>query len=96
MTSDIPVHRLRAFNERSIEALAELLIDCVEGGASVSFMLPLSRQKAGAYLRDHVLLQVAPVTFTGAAAGRAWADKSVAACGVSAVAAPRERCGARG
>ena len=27
-------------------ALAELLIDCVEGGASVSFMLPLPRDKA--------------------------------------------------
>jgi GNAT superfamily N-acetyltransferase len=29
-----------------IAPLAELLIDCVEGGASVSFMLPLSREKA--------------------------------------------------
>ncbi|HEX4591430.1 MAG TPA: GNAT family N-acetyltransferase, partial [Gemmataceae bacterium] len=29
-----------------IEALADLLIDCVEGGASVSFMHPLSRDRA--------------------------------------------------
>ena len=27
-------------------ALADLLIDCVEGGASVSFMLPMTRDKA--------------------------------------------------
>jgi GNAT superfamily N-acetyltransferase len=35
-------------NEASacVEALADVLIDCVEGGASVSFMLPLSREKA--------------------------------------------------
>ncbi len=29
-----------------IDALAEVLIDCVDGGASVSFMAPLSRQRA--------------------------------------------------
>jgi len=29
-----------------IEGLAEVLIDCVDGGASVSFMAPLSRDKA--------------------------------------------------
>lgn len=28
------------------QALADVLIDCVEGGASVSFMLPLTREKA--------------------------------------------------
>jgi GNAT superfamily N-acetyltransferase len=31
------------------EALADVLIDCVEGGASVSFMLPLPRAKALAF-----------------------------------------------
>ncbi|MBJ7309004.1 GNAT family N-acetyltransferase [Rugamonas sp. CCM 8940] len=36
----------------SIEALADVLIDCVEGGASVSFMLPLPRAKAVAFWRD--------------------------------------------
>ena len=45
------VHRLRSFDERVLEQLEEVLIDCVEGGASVSFMLPLSRQKAGEYWR---------------------------------------------
>jgi GNAT superfamily N-acetyltransferase len=33
----------------SVEALADLLIDCVEGGASVSFMQPLPREKALAF-----------------------------------------------
>jgi GNAT superfamily N-acetyltransferase len=32
-------------------ALAELLIACVEGGASVSFMLPLSRERAEGFWR---------------------------------------------
>lgn len=41
------VHRLGA-NEAaaSIDALADVLIDCVDGGASVSFMAPLPRAKA--------------------------------------------------
>ncbi len=34
-----------------IDALADLLIDCVEGGASVSFMLPISRATALAFWR---------------------------------------------
>ena len=33
------------------EALADVLVDCVEGGASVSFMLPLSHEKAVAFWR---------------------------------------------
>jgi ribosomal protein S18 acetylase RimI-like enzyme len=31
--------------------LSDILIDCVEGGASVSFMAPLSREKAEAFWR---------------------------------------------
>ena len=34
-----------------VPALAELLIACVEGGASVSFMLPLSRERAEGFWR---------------------------------------------
>ena len=34
-----------------VQVLADLLIDCVEGGASVSFMLPLPRDKARAFWR---------------------------------------------
>jgi GNAT superfamily N-acetyltransferase len=36
----------------AIEALADVLIDCVEGGASVSFMLPISRDTALAFWRN--------------------------------------------
>jgi GNAT superfamily N-acetyltransferase len=32
-------------------ALSDILIDCVEGGASVSFMLPLGRDKAESFWR---------------------------------------------
>lgn len=34
------------------EALADVLIDCVEGGASVGFMHPLPRAKAVAFWQD--------------------------------------------
>lgn len=34
-----------------VEPLAEVLLDCVEGGASVSFMWPLPRQRALAFWR---------------------------------------------
>jgi GNAT superfamily N-acetyltransferase len=43
--------RLYAVDDAQIEALADVLIDCVEGGASVSFMHPLSRDRARAFWR---------------------------------------------
>lgn len=43
------VHRLHALNPAEIDALAQVLIDCVEGGASVSFMHPLALPKACAF-----------------------------------------------
>ena len=51
-TDDVTVRRIGA-NEAaaSVEALADLLIDCVQGGASVSFMWPLPRDKAIAFWR---------------------------------------------
>ncbi|HYH98757.1 hypothetical protein [Hyalangium sp.] len=50
MTEEVTVRRVDA-NEATacVEALADVLIDCVEGGASVSFMLPLPREKARAW-----------------------------------------------
>jgi GNAT superfamily N-acetyltransferase len=45
------VRRLRVVEESQIDALAGLLIDCVDGGASVSFMHPLSRERATAFWR---------------------------------------------
>jgi GNAT superfamily N-acetyltransferase len=45
----IQIRRLRSIGDREIQGLSDVLIDCVEGGASVSFMLPISRAKAEAY-----------------------------------------------
>jgi GNAT superfamily N-acetyltransferase len=42
----VEVRRLHTLGERDIAELSDVLIDCVEGGASVSFMLPMSRAKA--------------------------------------------------
>ncbi len=41
-----------ALDEREIAGLCDVLIDCVEGGASVSFLRPLARDKAAAFWRD--------------------------------------------
>ena len=38
--------RVHALDDALIEGLTDVLIDCVEGGASVSFMHPLSRGRA--------------------------------------------------
>ena len=47
MTKDVTVRLLGADEARkSIGQLADVLLDCVEGGASVSFMLPMTREKA--------------------------------------------------
>ena len=40
------VRRLATVNEAQIGGLADVLIDCVNGGASVSFMHPLTRDRA--------------------------------------------------
>lgn len=45
------VEELAAPQERDVAELADVLIDCVEGGASVSFMLPLAREHALAFWR---------------------------------------------
>ncbi|NNU44538.1 GNAT family N-acetyltransferase [Ramlibacter montanisoli] len=48
----ITVRRVRPEEADDLaEALAEVLMDCVEGGASVSFMWPLGRDKALAFWR---------------------------------------------
>src|SRR5437016_9955818 len=41
--------RLHALDDAQIDGLAGVLIDCVEGGASVSFMHPLPRDRAAAF-----------------------------------------------
>jgi GNAT superfamily N-acetyltransferase len=50
-TSEWLVRRLQEVSEGDVEGLADVLIDCVEGGASVSFMLPLLRERAVSFWR---------------------------------------------
>src|SRR5262245_13009595 len=49
MPDDIQIRCLQTIGDREMQGLSDVLIDCVEGGASVSFMLPMSRAKAEAY-----------------------------------------------
>ena len=46
-----PIRQLTTVSAAELAALTEVLIDCVEGGASVSFMLPLTRERAEAFWR---------------------------------------------
>lgn len=43
------IRRLTTVSPQQVEELASVLIDCVEGGASVSFMLPITRDTATAF-----------------------------------------------
>lgn len=52
MSEQVRVRGLERMGEREIAGLCDVLIDCVESGASVSFMWPMSRAKAEAYWRD--------------------------------------------
>lgn len=40
---------LNELSERHIQELSDVLVDCVQGGASVSFMLPMTHEKARAF-----------------------------------------------
>jgi GNAT superfamily N-acetyltransferase len=46
------IDELVTFGPREIDALSEVLIDCVAGGASVSFMHPMTRAKAEGFWRS--------------------------------------------
>jgi GNAT superfamily N-acetyltransferase len=46
------IRRLNEVSEAQVRDLAELLIDCVAGGAPVSFMHPLEPARAEAFWRD--------------------------------------------
>ena len=52
MGDDIRIRELKTFGEQEIHGLGDVLIDCVEGGASVSFMLPMTRAKADTFWRN--------------------------------------------
>ena len=51
MTTLVAPRRLHAVSDAQIDQLADVLIDCVAGGASVSFMHPLARERAIAFWR---------------------------------------------
>jgi len=52
LTPSWSLQRVQALDDARISALADLLIDCVDGGASVSFMHPLTRDRAVAFWRQ--------------------------------------------
>jgi GNAT superfamily N-acetyltransferase len=52
MSNTVRIRSLETIGERDIQQLSDVLIDCVEDGASVSFLLPMSRAKAEAYWRS--------------------------------------------
>jgi GNAT superfamily N-acetyltransferase len=52
MAGAIQIRCLQTIGDHEIQGLSDVLIDCVEGGASVSFMLPMSRAKAEAFWRS--------------------------------------------
>lgn len=49
--SAVAIRRLASLGETEIGQLAAVLVDCVEGGASVSFMLPIDRGRAAGFWR---------------------------------------------
>ena len=51
LVPDWSLRRVSALDETQIDGLADLLIDCVDGGASVGFMHPLSRDRAVSFWR---------------------------------------------
>ena len=50
-TSGWSVRQLPSLDDKQIQELVEVLIDCVEGGAAVGFMKPLTRERALAFWR---------------------------------------------
>jgi len=46
------IRQLESIGARELTDLCDVLIDCVEGGASVNFMWPMTREKAERYWRD--------------------------------------------
>ena len=48
---DATIRRLRTVDDAQVDALADLLVDSVDAGASVGFMQPLEKAKAVAFWR---------------------------------------------
>ena len=47
----IALRVIERVGDAELQGLADVLVDCVEGGASVSFMLPIARERALAFWR---------------------------------------------
>jgi len=45
------IRRVMRMDDEAVRGLADVLIDCVDAGASVSFMAPLTRERAEAFWR---------------------------------------------
>lgn len=77
MTDAFRIRRVTGPDPAVVEGLADVLLDCVEGGASVGFMLPLPRETAVAFWqgvlagvgRGERILLVAEEADTGAVVG---------------------------
>ena len=52
MSGAIGIRSLESFGERELRGLCDVLIDCVESGASVSFMHPMTQAKAESFWRN--------------------------------------------
>ncbi len=52
MANALPIRQLLTLDTPAIDGLSSLLIDCVEGGASVGFMWPMTHARAVTYWQD--------------------------------------------
>jgi hypothetical protein len=85
------VRRVHQLNDAQIEGLAEVLIDCVESGASVSFMHPLSLERAVAFWHE-VVAEVAAGQRALVVGRRYSGDLRHRAAGVCSVREPTPPC----
>lgn len=51
MTATWTIRRVADLDDATVTALADVLLDCVAGGASVGFLAPLARERAVAFWR---------------------------------------------
>lgn len=49
--ADWTLRRVHTVDDALLDQLVDVLTDCVEGGASVGFMMPLARERAAAFWR---------------------------------------------
>jgi GNAT superfamily N-acetyltransferase len=52
VSAEIRIRSIQQFGEHELQGLSDVLIDCVEDGASVGFVLPMTRAKANVFWRD--------------------------------------------